>query len=380
MDIRKFTICIGAILITVLILLNMAFADHSVKWDSPRLLISPQQLESLHRKIEAGIPDVVEAYELLLWEAKAYLDTEPQPISGELRVPRFYRDKEGHRAQARPIRGQSRTTHVLALAYALSGEEAFGQKAKEYLFAWVNELTGPAHGGDIWDLLIFRFRADTPIVIGTAFPNFIYAYDLLRAMGMLSYEEEVQFRDWLQKFVKYYIREEFYPNNHHNWQSLFLLCASQALQDKELFERAISYYKGGLRVQIASEGRLPRELRRGEKAGTYTLMALEAMVQFVAVAENHGINLHDLKSRTGNTLKDAIDYLADFVIDPMSWQVQSSHDLITPAHPGEWGYLFVFPLHWWGEKDYEQVVGERPYGHHTRAYTLLFPDIYVYGR
>ena len=310
------------------------------------------------------------AHSQLVREAEAYLVREPQPLKGLLRVPRFYHDADGHRAAARPIRGDSRIAHTLALAYSVTGDERFGEQAVRYLLAWVDSLEGPGWG-TVWDALVLQPRADTPIVIGTAFPNFLYAYALVEER--LNGDERAAFADWLRRFVSYYLWEELYPNNHHNFQSLFLLCAGRVLRDAELVERALRYYRRGLRVQIHPGGRLPRELRRGEKGSTYTLMALEAMVQFAVVAENAGIAVREWTSAGGAGLQDAVGFLGLFLSTPEVWS--DGLQRVYPDHPGDWGYLFEFPYLWWGEEDWEPFLLHRPYGHHNRAYTLLFSTL-----
>ena len=76
------------------------------------------------------------------------------------------------------------------------------------------------------------------------------------------------------------------------------------LEDSELFQTAVNDYRHGIGSQIAANGGLPRELRRAEKSGTYTLMVLEAMVQAVHIGEHHGYtDVSDLKSNKGGTIQ-----------------------------------------------------------------------------
>lgn len=353
----------------LLVLLGL-FLVPSVQAGPVALLLPDGGAERVRQRYEAGEPLARAAYRQLVREAEAYLAREPQPLVGLLRVPRFYDDAEGHRAAARPIRGDSRIAHTLALAYAVTGDERFGEQAVRYLLAWVESLEGPGWG-TARDALVLQPRADTPIVIGTAFPNFLYAYALVEER--LSGDERTAFADWLRRFVSYYLGEELYPNNHHNFQSLFLLCAGRVLRDDGLVERALRYYGRGLRVQIHPGGRLPRELRRGEKGSTYTLMALEAMVQFAVVAKNAGVAVRDWTSAGDAGLQDAVGFLASFLQDPAAWP--DGPERVYPSHPGEWGYLFEFPYLWWGEEEWEPLLSQRPYGHHNRAYTLLFATL-----
>ncbi len=102
---------------------------------------------------------------------------------------------------------------------------AYGEKAKAFLFAWINCLKGATDGGDLLDRLIGRGEGDTPIVIAYTFPHFIYGYDLLKGSGALTEDEEQHFQRWLQPFVAYHAAEERLRNNHLPWQVVFLMAA-----------------------------------------------------------------------------------------------------------------------------------------------------------
>lgn len=157
--------------------------------------------------------------------AAGYLHRDPNPICGILRVPRFYRNPEAQQSVARRIQDDSKAAHTLALAYALSRDPAYGEKAKAFLFAWINCLKGATDGGDLLDRLIGRGEGDTPIVIAYTFPHFIYGYDLLKGSGALTEDEEQHFQRWLQPFVAYHAAEERLRNNHLSWQVVFLMAA-----------------------------------------------------------------------------------------------------------------------------------------------------------
>ncbi len=221
---------------------------------NPNLLVDKTRLEYIQSSLTKEDQVLSAAYSALMSRASTYLRRDPNPICGELRVPRFYRNAEAQQAVARRIQDDSKAVHTLALAYALSRDPAYGKKAKTFLLAWVNCLKGAVDGGDLLDRLIGRGEGDTPIVIAYTFPNFIYAYDLLKGSGALTDEEALRFQLWLPPFVAYHMAEERLRNNHLSWQVVFLMAAAHALRDRELFERAIQYYRSGLRSQIGQEG------------------------------------------------------------------------------------------------------------------------------
>jgi hypothetical protein len=172
-------------------------------------------------------------------------------------------------------------------------------------------------------------------------------------------------------------------------------------------DTAVSYYLSGMsEQQIAADGSLWRELARGEKAATYTLMALEAMVQFCVIAENHGVpglqnvvagaqnptGLAALEldyvtgfrssgvSTQGGTLQEGIATLIDFVNDPASWNqwqnVIQSATIDGPTEPSDWGWILEIPYSWWQDPSYLPLMQEAPYDlQPIRAYTLHYATL-----
>jgi hypothetical protein len=352
-------------------------------WASPNLLLTRDRSAEIKAAIEAGDPVLTAAYQELIQVAEWALGQTPDPVRGAMRAPGYYtRQREKQRAVALPLRRDGRSAHALALAYALSGEPRYGEKAREFIFAWVEHMTHPGNGNPWYWLVALQQRGDTPLVIAYSFPLYIYAFDLLRGGGLLSDAEQARFRDWLRRYVRYHQREELYKNNHHNWQVVFLLASAHVLQDDALFRRAVGYYRNGLRVQIRGDGALPRELRRQQRSGTYTLMALEGMVQAVHIAAGHGINtLRDLPSRQAGTLRDAVRFYTEYLDDPGSWRAHTNADeLNTPGTVADWGWFFELPARWWGEEPFTSYLAQRPYGFdEPRVYTTEFATLHFYA-
>jgi hypothetical protein len=319
----------------------------------------------------------------LIVKASELLAQVPHPITQEFKVPGFYtKDRAIQQRLTRQIRRDARVSFCLALAATLSGNHKFSFKAKEFLFAWVRNLGPPIDGGSFWQRITLEHRGDTPLVIAYSFPLFINTFDLLQGEHNLSDEEVREFQAWLKVYVNYHLEEVFYKNNHHNWQVVFLMSAAHALEDPALFERAVGYYKNGLRSQIAADGSLPREVIRQEKAGTYTLMALEAMVQAVHLGEIHGHpELRDLASDQGATLRDAIRFYQGYLSNPSDWIKHTNAERLNlPEDPSDWGYVFELPYRWWRDPAYEPFMRKRPYGFEVpRCYTMEWATL-LFGR
>ena len=348
----------------------------------PNLLVTRARLDAVQDAIEAGRPLLLEARRQLLSSADQYAAQEPRPLSGALRIPGYYGPGRAVQQRiARRLQNDGRAAFTLSLAHALTGRQQYARAAKRHLFGWVDGGTHPANGGPCHTIRDCegaerRFAGDTPIVTAYTLPLFCYAYDTLNGSGQISANERARYASWLRPFVHYHSRLEGL-NNHYSWQLLFLVVAAHTLEDSALFETAVSAYRRGFRRQISRDGVLWREMVRGRKAATYTLMALEAMTQFVAVAENHGyMGLRGLESRAGGNLRVAVDRLASFVEAPLTawsdyqWLTRTAK-INSPQEPGDWGYFFEIPYAWWGSPRYLTLMTKAPYGiHPERAYTL----------
>jgi hypothetical protein len=335
----------------------------------PGLLVTPERVAHVLQALPTS-PELAAAHGRLMHEAQGYLGWIPDPIYGALKVPGFYTSQRAvQREINRRLRGDAYAAHCLALAHTFGAGPNHARRAKEILFAWVGALTHPEDGP--FELL--NPRGDTPIVISYGFPNFIYAYDLLRGAGQLTPAEEQRFTAWLRPFVTYMRVPDPFLNNHHNWRVLFLLCSAHALEDQRLFDRAVALHRDHLGAQIAPDGCMWLELIRGKKAATYSLMALEAMIQTVVIAERHGYaGLRD----HGGLLRSAVERLHRFVVDPDSWRryrwLTRTWPLNGPSAPSDWGWAFEAPAVWWGSARYQGTLassyGLRP----PRAYTLSY--------
>jgi hypothetical protein len=344
----------------------------------PNLLFTLERVSQVKAAIHAGDDLLASALRDLETTAESLLGHTPKPIVGAFRVPGFYTQaREEHRRVNARVRPDAKAANALALAYAFTGEPRYAEKAREILFAWATVCTHPAHGAPWWWVFVpwRNHRGDTQLVVTYAFPNFLFAFDILSKQGFLSENDVAFYLRWLEPFVRYASRSILYKNNHHAFQVLFLLSAAHVRRDPAMFHGAVQSYRRAFRRQVGSDGRLPRELWRRKKSGTYTLMALEAMLQSVVIAERHGYTgLRDTRSVAGATLKDAVSFYSDYLDDPGSWaRHTNAPNLNAPATLGRWGWLFEIPYRWWREERYRRYMHEEPYAFSPpRSYTSEF--------
>jgi hypothetical protein len=384
-------------------------------FDGLNLLLTRQRLQEIEAAVTRGDPLATKAVADVIATANGYLTATPNPIQGVFQVPGYYTSLQAVQQQiTAQIRGDGRAAHALAWGYALTGQQSYADASKKFIFAWVGALTTPVDGqgasglAGIEDLLLGEGGGDTALVTHYSFPLFLYAFDILNGFGQITSAESASLQQWLAPFIAYRLSEETFPNNHLDWQVLFLGVAAHVTANQNLMDTAVAYYRDGMAHQsIAADGGLWRELARGEKAATYTVMALEAKVQFDVIAKNHGVpgletivagarspatlDSIELEIQTGfkssgvasagGTLENALDSLRDFVNGGApswsNWQNTIQSSVIDgPANPSDWGWLFEAGYAFFQDPTYLPLMQSAPYGlQPDRVYTLGYATL-----
>lgn len=337
--------------------------------EGPNLLLDAQRIAEIRRAVHVN-PAAQYAFLKFLDRVDTfYMTVKPEPVIGKLRVPSNGKDPEGHKKVVFAMRPQFIAMHYLAIAHALTGKRKYAKRAKKMLMAWVKNTTEPvdAHPGHE------KPKGDTALAVWFTWPNALYAFDLLKGSGVFSKKEKARILDWFRVFVDYHMEPNRKFDNKENWHILFLAANAHVLGDPGLMDIAIKRFKRAIDIQIHRKGFLMKEVRRGHKGTTYTLMALEPLFQFVLFAERHGYG--DLKNYDvdGRNLKLATDYLLKFLLDHSIWKKHyDGDDLRLPSSRHAWGYIFELPYAWWGDSQYLQVMNDRPYQdpHEWKGYSL----------
>ncbi|MEZ0230893.1 MAG: alginate lyase family protein [Planctomycetota bacterium] len=385
-------------------------------WDGLNLLLTRGRLDEIKAAYQTNDPLAVAAVSDAITVADGFLNATPDPVKGVLKVPGYYTSKKAEQQKlTAQVRGDARAAIALAWGYALTGDDRYADASKKFLDAWVKNCTkpvdgeGPAGFDKIVDVILGQTGGDTALVVHYGFPGFLYAHDILNGFGKISFAEKAAFKKWLAPFVLYKLGEERFHNNHHNWQVLFMGAAAHVTEDQHLLDSAVAYYRNGMsHQQIAADGAMWRELARKEKAATYSLMALEGMVQFVTIAKNHGVNdLRDLvgakrKSTStdsfllswvtgfhssgvasaGGNLRAAFGAIRDFANDKNAWNRwrntinKDMKDVNGPADASDWGWVFEVGYAWFQDPSYLALMQKAPYGlQPERTYTLSYATL-----
>lgn len=194
--------------------------------------------------------------------------------------------------------GSAAYTH--ALIWALKGDEAHAEKAAELLEAWSRTLRSVKNH-------------DAKLLVGMAGPTYCNAAELLKHTWDGWPEASQQhFRSMLRK-VWYPLIKDFFPSANGNWDASMLqtmIAMGVFLDDREMFERAVDYYRGG--EGNGAIGNYFNEFGQCQESGrdqAHTQMGLEFLANTCETAWNQGV---DLYGELDNRLLLGFEYTAKY--------------------------------------------------------------------
>jgi hypothetical protein len=202
----------------------------------------------------------------------------------------------------------------LALAYAFTNDPKYAEKALTLIRTWTIDpdtymKPGRKSGsGAIIELLI-------------TIPGLYYGADLIWNYPAWDAAEKSAFLGWVSTYTNYVSRMNLYKNNFSNWQSVLVASGGALLGDKRLMNRAFDLYKFLVPLQIDVNGYMIKESSR-TKGLSYSLFAINAMIQTAEIAKHQGIDLYNYKLGDGRGLELALDRYVQFSKDPSTWNYQ----------------------------------------------------------
>jgi len=316
---------------------------------TPGELVSVDELRDRATRAAAGEQPYADAVANLKEYARATVDTSPHP-----QEPLEIQGTEG------PFVDDTAAAYGLALAWVVTGDDAYARTSAAYLMAWVD--TTKTTVGTCQD----DGRCQTSLIIGRTAPAFVFAAELLHGSSAFPAADEGAFRDWLRTVILPTASQ--LPNNWGDAGTFLRIVANDYLGDTQGLRDAIerAYQQQDL---IAADGHIPEEVRRGTSGISYTQEALQYKVGSAVLAGRYGVDLWDDRGQGGATLRDALGYLARYWTRPETWPWDPS------AERPSTGPLWEIAFQHYGDPVYIPIIEERrPFGsqgHSALRWTTL---------
>jgi len=251
----------------------------------------------------------------------------PTPPSGNNHDYYEYQGSDETRYDYSAAIAVGRAVRTLGLAYALTNDQTkkdeYAEKAIKIIKVWtVDDATkmNPKFQG------CNNFFDQSWIDLSITMPGMFYGTDLIWDSPKWNNYPGVKdkFKTWISDLIQSartctkFASTTGTVNNLGNWRLLFIASASALIDDTTNLQYAFDTFKRLIPLQIDAQGKIKNELDRPTSL-SYSLYAINAMIQTAEIARHRGVDLYNYKLPDGRGLEKALDTHAQYAANPSSW-------------------------------------------------------------
>jgi hypothetical protein len=264
----------------------------------------------------------------------------------------------------------------LSLAYYLSGEEKFAEKAVEFLRVWyLDDNTRMNPNLNFVQAIKGRNTGrGAGVLDGISIIYLIEALGLIDNSSSFTKQDRERIHQWFADYRTWLLEskngkdESRAKNNHGSWYDVQMMSVSLYLGYKDFALQ----YAGRLKTlridfQIESDGRQPEELVR-TMALHYSYFNLLPLSLFTSYAANLGLDYWNYVSTDGRSIRKALDYLYPFTIGGKSWPYKQITPLKTDVPISVLLYAYKFS----GDKKYLDLAVKLDGHNLKKRFELLY--------
>ena len=217
--------------------------------------------------------------------------------------------------------------YTLALAYYLSGNEAYAERATLSLRAWFLDPATRMYPNFDHAQLIKGVNSGR----GTGVLEADRLLDVVDAIGLLQGSKSwtVELNDgmqaWFKEFVQWMYQskggqdESAAKNNHGTWFDVQFVTYLFFVGDESTAKHALEEAKTKrIASQIQPDGTLPLELARTNSLG-YSVFDLTAFTHLADLGRQVGVDLWTYQTSDGRSIRAAADYLLPYLTGEKKW-------------------------------------------------------------
>lgn len=227
-----------------------------------------------------------------------------------------------------PLSDFATSVQSLALAYYLTGNEKYAEKAVANLKIWfINKDTkmnpNMNYGQTIPGINNGLGRGEG-ILDTYSFFEMLDAVEILKKSKAFTIEDQLVIEDWFKTYVNWLqtapvaAEEQAAKNNHGTAYDVQLVRYAIFTGNNQLAKKiANNFAENRLFTQIETDGSQPLELARTTGLG-YSTFNLTHFLDMAQMAKTLNIDLLNKESQDGRSILKAVDYLVRFVNKPQS--------------------------------------------------------------
>lgn len=218
----------------------------------------------------------------------------------------------------------------LSYGYFFTGDERYGKKAAEILRLWfIDEKTRMNPNLQFGQGIPGRYAGRPFGLIETIkLTQLADQIGLLEGTKSLSAADNKALIKWYADFLKWMetsdlgIAEGKTLNNHAVFYDLQTASYALFIGDKAKAKQILEAAKTKrIATQIEPNGSQPHELAR-TRSWDYSTMNLEGFLGLAKLGEAVGVDLWNYKTADGRAIRNAIDYLYPFAVEPKTWKTK----------------------------------------------------------
>lgn len=325
------------------------------------------QLRHVKYNVARRVEPYLTACGRLIRDADEIIDQEYQENAvADFHIPANSSDSEGHRAAVASLVNDSYAAYANALSFRLSGDKKYGEKAIYLLNAWANKnktYSGTSGGNGA----LAMTRSGCGLMI---------AAELMSGTELWSTAERNQFSYWIiDVYQKAGNSIRSRQNNWGDWGRYASMLSASFTENRAEVDENIQLIKSDLFDRIAPDGHMPHEVDRDRDGIWYTYFSLSPLTAASWIAYNiTGENIFVLVSAQGASIKNAVDYILHYSINPNEWPWYTNP---TKGTPSSWPGNLVEALNGiYNDPVYRNyVAGSRPIVYNDHHFTWTFPTL-----
>lgn len=222
-----------------------------------------------------------------------------------------------------------RKLQTLSLAWYLTGDERYAQRAAEQLRAWfLDPATRMNPHLRFAQLVRGNPRERGSGIIDTRwFTEAVDAAMLVEGSPHWSAVDARALRQWFGEYLTWLRtspngkHEQAAKNNHGSWFAAQTAAYALYTGDTALARVIIEEVRPRIGAQITADGQQPIELLRTQSMH-YAAFNIEALSRLAEMGRHVGVDLWGYEAPTGGSIRRAIDHLAAHVASPSTWPGQ----------------------------------------------------------